>query len=107
MECPTCGAVMTPGEMSLEPSLADLILPGGGIPQLRFREPGHKPVRVLEMPASQPAMACDGCGHFLIITDPEFTNTDCVVCKTHMPAGVSACPNCGWTYKLPEFIEQH
>jgi len=45
------------------------------------------------------AFKCGSCGNFMIITDPEFTDTECLVCKAAMPAGMNSCPKCGWTYK--------
>ena len=98
MECPTCGAEMTRGEISLENSAADLMLVGGGFSELLFHERGQQAIAVLVQPGTHPAMSCSECGHFLIITNPEFTDTQCVVCNSAMPAGVSTCANCGWTY---------
>jgi RNA polymerase subunit RPABC4/transcription elongation factor Spt4 len=45
------------------------------------------------------AFKCESCGNFVIITDPEYTDIECLVCKTAMPAGTNSCPKCGWTYK--------
>jgi hypothetical protein len=91
---------MTSGEALLETPIADLLLLGGGAPsQLCFRESSANTVTIMHETDSNPALQCKSCGYFLIITDPEYTDTECVVCKAPMPARVSSCPKCGWTYK--------
>ena len=99
MKCPTCHSEMTAGEIALETTVADWATGGAGFAELRFRQTGANPVRILGQSESQPGVRCDPCGHFVIITDAEFTDTTCLVCSTKMAAGVATCPNCGWTYK--------
>jgi len=101
MKCPTCHALMTQGEITLEATLADLVIGGGGaFMELRFREPMQKPLTIMEQSDSKPALSCKTCGHVLIINDLEYTETECVVCRTAIPAGVTSCPKCGWTYEI-------
>lgn len=99
MNCPTCHSAMTQGEISLETTLADLILGGGTLSELRFREPQRGPVTVLTQSDSKPGFQCETCRHFVIVSDFEFTDSECVVCKAMIPAGVTSCPKCGWTYE--------
>ena len=91
---------MAAGEISLDASIAELVVAhGGAASSLLFREANDKPVTVMNEADSMPAARCRACGYFLIITDPEFTDTECLVCRTTMPAGIDACPKCGWTYQ--------
>jgi hypothetical protein len=95
---------MTAGEMSLEVTLADLVTNlvvghGGASSTLRFQETNDKPLTVMHEPDSLPAARCKACGHFVIITDPEYTDSECLVCHTVMPVGRSVCSKCGWTYR--------
>jgi len=100
MKCPTCQSLMTQGEITLEATLTDLAIGGGGFTELRFQEPKQKPVMVMAQSDSKPALSCKTCGHLLIINDLEYNETECVVCRTTMPAGVTSCPECGWTYEV-------
>ena len=102
MDCPTCNSPMSEGEISFEVSLAELVVGGSAFSQLVFREPHGKAVVVMNQSDGNAALRCKSCGHFLIITDPEYSDTECVVCKTPMPVGTSSCPACGWTYKQIE-----
>jgi len=91
---------MSPGEISLEVNLADLVLVGGGASStLRFEKRNQTQLTIMRQADSKPAVCCKSCGYFLIITNPEYTDTECIVCKAVMPAGVAVCPNCGWTYR--------
>lgn len=99
MDCPTCNSAMIDGEISLEISLADLVLGSAAFSTLVFRAPGTESVTIMNEADSYPAARCAACGYFTIITDPEFTDTHCLVCKSLMPAGTASCPKCGWTYK--------
>jgi hypothetical protein len=90
---------MAHGEISLGISLADLVAGGGGFSELRFLEPNQEPVTIMTLSESVPALSCKICRSFLIITDLDHTESECVVCHTKMPAGVTSCPKCGWTYK--------
>jgi len=90
---------MTSGEISLEVTLADLLIGDGGASTLSFQHSSDKPLTVMNYPHSLPAARCETCGHFLIITDPKYTDSECLVCHTVMPAGASMCAKCGWTYK--------
>lgn len=89
---------MTQGEISLEVSLGNLVAGAGGLSELRFLEPNHKPVAIMTTSESLPALSCKTCRSFLIINDPDYTESECVVCHTKMPAGVTSCSKCGWTY---------
>jgi len=100
MECPTCRFPMTQGEIALEVTLADLVMGGGAFSELRFQEPEQKPLTIMTQSESPPALHCKTCGFFVIVNDLEYTDTQCVVCLTSMPAGVTSCPKCGWTYQL-------
>ena len=92
---------MAAGEISLDASIADLVIArGGALSRLRFREGNDKPVTVMNEADSMPAARCKTCGYVVIITDPEYTDTECMVCHAAMPAGLNACPKCGWTYKV-------
>jgi hypothetical protein len=94
---------MTPGEISLDVNLAEHVIGGAGVfSELRFRETGQAPVTILTPSDSKPGLTCKSCGHFLVINDFEFTDAECVVCHTTMPAGVTTCPKCGWSYKTGE-----
>ena len=99
MQCPTCSSPMTQGEIALEVTLADVIMGGGAFSELRFREPNEKPVTIMTQSDSNPALSCKTCGFYVIINDPEHTDTECLVCRTSMAAGVTSCPKCGWTYR--------
>ena len=99
MECPSCHSPMTQGEIALEVSLADLVVGVGGFSELRFHEPEQEAVTIMSLSDSRPALTCKTCNLFLIIDDLEFTESECAVCRTTMPAGVTSCPKCGWTYK--------
>ena len=99
MKCPTCHSPMTQGEISLENSLVDLVAGGGWYSELRFHDREQKAIAILTESDSRPGLACKTCGHFLIIGKVEYTETKCVVCRTTMPAGVTSCPKCGWTYE--------
>lgn len=94
---------MIQGEISREarnPDLAlleDLVLGAQQVSPLVFRT-ADGAVEVVDL-SDNSAFKCGACGNFMIITDPEFTDTECLVCKTAMPAGTSSCPKCGWTYK--------
>ena len=89
-------------EANLAELVTDLVATGavGSSPQLRFREAARAPATIITSSDSQPGFTCDKYGHFLIVTDLEFTDSECIVCHTSMPAGVTACSKCGWTYKL-------
>ena len=99
MECPTCRSPMTQGEIALEVTLADLVLGGGAFSELRFQEPEQQPLTIMRQSYSRPAHHCKTCGFFVIVNDLEYTDTQCVVCFTSMPAGLASCPECGWTYQ--------
>ena len=99
MECPTCHFLMTPGEIALEVALSDLIVGVGGFSELRFHESGQEPVTIMSLSDGRPALACRACGFFMIMNDDEYTESECAECQTTMPAGVTSCPKCGWTYK--------
>jgi hypothetical protein len=100
MECPTCHSPMTEGERSMDVTLADFVMGGGGSSELRFHESEQKPLTILAMGKSRPGLTCQTCGHFLIITNLEFTDAQCVICRTLIPAGARSCPKCGWTYDV-------
>jgi hypothetical protein len=99
VECPTCRYPMSQGEITLESTFADLVTGGGAFSELRFKEPAQKPVTIMAQSDSQPALHCKTCGFFVIVTDLEYTDAQCVVCFATMPAGVTSCPECGWTYQ--------
>jgi hypothetical protein len=99
MECPRCHSPMTQGEIALEVSLSDLVVGVGGFSELSFHEPEQEGVTIMSLSDSKPAFTCKACNVFLIIDDLEFTESECVVCRATMPAGVTSCPKCGWTYK--------
>jgi len=99
MDCPACHSPMTQGQIALEGTLADLVIGGSAFSELRFQEPNQKPVTVMTQSDSKPAVTCRTCGLVMIINDFEYTVTECVVCRTAMPAGVTFCPKCGWTYE--------
>ena len=63
-----------------------------------FRAADGGAVEVVNLSGNS-AFKCESCGKFTIITDPEYTDIECLVCKTAMPAGINSCPKCGWTYK--------
>ena len=91
---------MSPGEISLDVTMVDLALGhGGAFSTLRFQEQNDKTITIMNQADSVPAARCKSCGYFIIITDPEYTDTKCIVCNALMPAGTSSCPNCGWTYR--------
>jgi hypothetical protein len=91
---------MAAGEISLDAAIADLVIThGAASSRLRFLETNEKPVTVMHEADSMPAARCKHCGYFVIISDPEYTDTECLACHTAMPAGVTACPKCGWTYR--------
>ena len=104
MNCPTCNLPMIQGEISGEagnPDLAlleDLVLGAQQVSPLVFRAADGGTVEVVDLSGNS-AFKCEACGNFMIITDHEFTDTECLVCKTAMPAGINSCPKCGWTYK--------
>jgi len=90
---------MTQGEIALEVSFSDLVMGAGGFSELRFHEPEQEAVTIMSLSDSKPALTCKTCSFFMIINDPEYTETECLVCRTTMPAGETSCPKCGWTYK--------
>lgn len=79
--------------------MADLLIEGGGLSELRFLEPGQEPVAIMTTSDRKPGLTCKTCSFFIVINDLEYTETECVVCHASMPAGVTSCPKCGWTYK--------
>ena len=99
MDCPTCNSQMVQGEISFEIGLEDLVIGGRGLSPIVFRSPDGADISVIAPSDANPAYRCESCGHFMIVTDPEYSDTECLVCKTVMPAGTSLCPKCGWTYK--------
>src|SRR4030088_1309526 len=99
MNCPSCHHPMTPGEIGLESTLADIVMGGGAFSELRFTESKQKPVSVMLQSDSKPALYCKMCGMVMIINDMAFTETECVVCHTRMPAGITSCPKCAWIYE--------
>ena len=95
---------MSPGQVSLVDDswvIADLLLGGGhGSSTLVFQEPNEEVIAIMNQGARLPAATCKSCGHYLIIIpDVEDTESQCMACKAVMPAGVTACLKCGWTYK--------
>ena len=90
---------MSEGEISMEVPLTDFVLGSGEGSTLVFKGANQIAVAVMNPSDSKPAVRCESCGYFMIITDAEYTDTQCVVCKTVMSAGTSSCPSCGWTYK--------
>jgi hypothetical protein len=98
MKCPRCDETMTQGEIGIEATLVDLILGGGGFSELVLREPNQEPVSIMRTADSKPALSCKSCRFFMIIDDPEYSDTECIVCRSAMPAGVISCTKCGWTY---------
>jgi hypothetical protein len=90
---------MAQGEIGLELTPADLVTLSGTFSELRFREPEQEPVFIMAYADSKPALACKKCGFFMIISDPDYSDTNCIVCHTSMPAGVTSCPKCGWSYE--------
>ena len=80
--------------------LTDLVIGAGGLSELHFREPEQKPVMVMTTSDSKPGLSCKTCSLFIIVNELEHTETECVVCRTPMPAGVTLCPKCGWTYEV-------
>ena len=99
MNCPSCHNTMTPSEICLEVPLVNLVIGGGGLSELLFREPERDPVPIMTTSDSRPALHCKTCDMVLIINDTEYTETECVVCHTAMPAGITSCPKCAWTYE--------
>src|SRR5215813_4629476 len=97
---------MIEGEVSLEAGnpdlglLEDLILGAHRVLPIVFRAADGGTLEVMNLSAGNPAFKCGSCGSFMIITDAEYSDTNCVVCKTLMPGGTSSCPKCGWTYKV-------
>jgi len=95
---------MISGEISLEAPIVDLVTDlvigrGGAASTLRFQDTNGNSAIVMNEADSMPATRCKACGYFMIITDSEYTDTECLVCRAAMPAGTTACPKCGWTYK--------
>jgi hypothetical protein len=90
---------MTEGEITLEVPLADLVIEDGGLSELCFLEPGQEPVVIMTTSDRKPGLTCKKCSFFIVINDLEYTETECLVCRTSMPAGVTSCPKCGWSYK--------
>ena len=95
---------MISGEISLEAPIIDLVTDlvigrGGAASTLRFQAANGNPAIVMNEADSLPATRCEACGYFMILTDSEYTDTECLVCRAAMPAGTTACPKCGWTYK--------
>jgi ssDNA-binding Zn-finger/Zn-ribbon topoisomerase 1 len=90
---------MSQGEISLEVTLADLVLGPGAFSTLRFKSANQEALVVMNEADSKPAVRCEACGHFMIITNAEYTDTQCVVCNTAMAAGITSCPECGWSYQ--------
>jgi len=90
---------MRQGEISLEIALSDLLLGSGGLSTLVFQAPGEDAVGIMNLADSNAAFRCESCGNLTIITDSEYIDTECLVCKAVIPAGTYACPQCGWTYK--------
>jgi len=90
---------MNEGEVSMEIRLPDFVLGSPGGSTLLFADTNQIAVAVMNPSDRKPALRCESCGYFMILTDAEYTDTQCVVCKSVMPAGTSSCPACGWTYK--------
>ena len=64
-------------------------------------QPDEGDAEFLQLSKGNAAFKCESCGRFIIITGPdaEYTDTECLECRTPMPAGITSCPKCGWTYK--------
>ena len=90
---------MSSGEISLAHTPADLIFGSGVFSTLQFQGANQEPVTVMNLNDSRPAVRCKDCGHFMILTDPEYVDTHCLVCKALMTAGTTSCPSCGWSYR--------
>ena len=91
---------MTRGEITLDFHLTDFVMGSGGISELSFSKPEQEPVTIMTTFDSKPGLRCEICRLLIVIDDLEQTETKCVVCKTMMPAGVTSCPKCGWTYEI-------
>jgi RNA polymerase subunit RPABC4/transcription elongation factor Spt4 len=102
MDCPMCHSRMTPGEITLEGTWVDIVSGGGGFSEVRFQAEGREPVTIMAHAEVKPALTCAACNFFMILNDPEFTETACLICQAIMPGGVSRCPECGWTYQAGE-----
>jgi len=93
---------MNSGEVLLVPEapVMDLLLAqGGGSLALQFEGAEPEPVTIMRPGNRRPALNCNSCGAFVIITNPDYADTECLVCKAPMPAGIKSCPECGWTYE--------
>jgi len=95
---------MSLGQASLVddiPLIADLLLGGGHASStLVFQGPNQEAIAIMNQGARLPAATCESCGHYLImIPNLEDTESQCMECKAVMPAGVTSCLKCGWTYK--------
>jgi hypothetical protein len=90
---------MIEGEISFEIGLEDLIIGGRALSPIVFRTPDGAALPVIAPSDVKPAYSCESCGYFMIVTDSEYKEVECLACKTIIPAGTSACPKCGWTYK--------
>ena len=93
------GEILSEGTTNPDLSLLeDLVLGVGPSSPILFRAAGAA-AEVINICSGNPAYRCESCGHVLINTDPEFTDIECLVCRTAMLAGTTSCPRCGWTYK--------
>jgi hypothetical protein len=91
---------MTNGEITLDVPLADLVIGSGGLSELSFLEPGQERVPIMTTSDRKPGLTCKRCSFFVVINDLKYTETECIVCRTTMPEGVTTCPKCGWTYEV-------
>src|SRR5262245_3397609 len=103
MDCPTCKSAMIQGEILHDAKnvdlalLEDLVLGATRLLPIFFRTPDGA-VELMNLPGN-PAYKCEPCSLYLLITNPEYTDVECLVCRTAMPAGTTSCPKCGWTYE--------
>lgn len=84
----------------MEVPFSDLVIGVGGLSELHFREAEQEPVTIMTTSDSKPGLNCKTCNLFILMDELEHTETECVVCRTTMPAGVTLCPKCGWTYEV-------
>ena len=95
---------MTSGELGIEPlapvlELLNLEFVATSTYQLRFREPGRKPLAIMSPFDTPEAFRCTACGT-VIICGLHGTDSECLACGAMMAPGVTVCPKCGWTYEV-------
>ena len=96
---------MTKGDLGLEPTLIGVVtnIATAGVSDLElfFREPNQKRLPIMTPYDTRQAFGCKACRLIVFWTDDkeEPTDTECLVCRTTIPADASSCPKCGWTYE--------